>query len=214
MGKHRMIFLFDDFGGIREEDYGRLLESAGAGREKILSYQFGEDRMLSAVSSAVIRLMTGGAEVFTDPLGKPFAEGCAFNISHCRMCVAGVAFNGAGAAGIDAEPVREGFDSDILPFCFTGLERRQIETGRDSAEMFYRLWTLKESCVKAIGTGVRDLLRIEFDLTGNTIKCSDSRFCFYSFRHKNYRISACVGIENASALTPLKIISMEELRNA
>lgn len=92
-----------------------------------------------------------------DTNGKPFLPGLPdvhFNISHSgRMILCAV---DRRPVGVDVEEIR-GIDRDVAATCFTGRERKRLE-GREGEEWlneFYRLWTLKESYLKALGTGLR-----------------------------------------------------------
>lgn len=88
--------------------------------------------------------------------GKPYLidhPDIHFNISHSvdmAICVIS-----DKEIGCDIEKIRK-YDPDIALRCFSKKEMRYIEEGKDKDFAFTRIWTLKESFLKAIGTGLRD----------------------------------------------------------
>lgn len=86
--------------------------------------------------------------VCLDPMGKPNIEGISFNLSHAGIYVA-AAF-GAEAVGIDVEGAREA--SRRIADRFHPEEKAWYEQAGE--DMFYRLWTAKESVMKRDGRGI------------------------------------------------------------
>ena len=93
--------------------------------------------------------------------GKPYAivgdrtVPVSFNVSHSDAHGL-IAFAPSGRLGIDVEFRRENRDFDgIAERVFGATERRAVEgaTGSDKVLLFYRLWTMKEALIKALGTG-------------------------------------------------------------
>ena len=93
------------------------------------------------------------AEIAIGKNGKPFLKGVKdvhFNLSHSGdivMCAVS-----DGEVGCDIENVRNG-RVEVAERFFTVAEREFIELG-DKNERFFRLWTLKESFIKANGAGL------------------------------------------------------------
>lgn len=116
--------------------------------------------------------------------GKPYFpehEKMHFNISHTgNMAVCAL---GETELGVDIErirPVRESMQNRVL----TEREREWIWQQKNTAEAFIRLWTLKESYIKATGQGLRtELSLIEFSIRGTKegekIACSREGFFFW-----------------------------------
>ena len=97
--------------------------------------------------------------------GKPFAlvdgrpAALCFNVSHSAPHGL-IAFAPAGSprrwVGVDAEVRRPGRDFDgIAERVYGPGERAALSAarGEDKIRLFYRLWTLKEAIIKALGTG-------------------------------------------------------------
>ncbi|MBO5279442.1 MAG: 4'-phosphopantetheinyl transferase superfamily protein [Lachnospiraceae bacterium] len=116
--------------------------------------------------------------------GKPYFpeyENVHFNISHTgNMAVCAL---GETELGVDIErirPVKEAMQNRVL----TEREREWLLQKSDMAEAFIRLWTLKESYIKATGQGLRtELSSIEFTIRetseGEEIVCSREGFYFW-----------------------------------
>lgn len=128
--------------------------------------------------------------VFSKP-NKPRSSSPAyhFNISHSGNAVAAVISD--SEVGIDIEEVGE-IRERIMRKCLSERERELVT----SAEAFYRLWTLKEAYLKALGTGItRRLDTLEFSLS-ERIACTDSGRLvdarFYSGIHDGYAVAVCV----------------------
>ena len=93
--------------------------------------------------------------------GKPFARvdgapsSASFNVSHSgRHGLIG--FAKEDGLGVDLEVRRPGRDFDGIGSRVYGpAERRALSAaaGRAKADLFYRLWSLKEALIKALGTG-------------------------------------------------------------
>ena len=79
---------------------------------------------------------------------KPIKDGVFFNISHSHGLV--VFVEADSPIGIDVEKVRN-VDDKLKRFVSSDEEFDGIKTNED----FFKVWTSKESLVKAEGTGVR-----------------------------------------------------------
>ena len=127
--------------------------------EALLRHALGELHGLPA------RAVTPAAE----PGGKPRLPewpGIHFNLSHSGSWVACAVHH--GPVGIDVEAVRTRdplpADRVMAPAELLRYSRMPAPAARD---FFYRLWTLKESLLKAMGTGLNlDPRRIALDFDG------------------------------------------------
>lgn len=103
-------------------------------------------------------------------LGKPFLNEYSdifINLSHCSgLAVCAV---GENSLGIDCEGVREVRRGVVRRVC-TGSEAQEIENAENPDLAFTRLWTLKESFVKAVGRGISyPMKKAAFSLQGDEI---------------------------------------------
>lgn len=86
--------------------------------------------------------------------GKPYLKNYPdvfFNISHCHeLAVCAV---GSFELGVDTENIRA-YSSKAVKRAFSDREIEILEKSKNKDETFFRIWTLKESFVKAIGIGI------------------------------------------------------------
>lgn len=95
-------------------------------------------------------------EIFYTPKGKPFfknKENYFFNISHSSSII--VCATSCYTVGVDVENIRK-ISNNISKRYFTENENKYLETFdiAEYPEKFIQLWTLKESYLKAKGTGL------------------------------------------------------------
>lgn len=86
--------------------------------------------------------------------GKPYLKGydkVFFNISHCRE-IAVCAIEDT-VVGVDVENIRQRLKR-VMQRTYSEREIEYVECSENPDEMFFRIWTLKESFVKALGIGI------------------------------------------------------------
>lgn len=136
--------------------------------------------------------------------GKPYLVGVQnlyFNLSHSEdmvMCVIS-----DQEAGCDVEKIAA-FDKDLADYVMTKKELEQIYNFSDQKEqqvMFFRLWTLKESYMKATGLGLK-LEPGTFAMTVNkngicvTPPADDRKFYFKEYFMGDEYCFSCCSLEN------------------
>ncbi|MCH5186031.1 MAG: 4'-phosphopantetheinyl transferase superfamily protein [Oscillospiraceae bacterium] len=129
--------------------------------------------------------------------GKPYLKNIPlfFNISHCRGLAACAVHT--SEIGIDAENIRE-YKPGILKRVLTPGELAYFNECENKDEIFFRLWTLKESYIKNIGMGLAfPLGNIEFDISDiRNIKSSDGGKKFGQISVGEYIVSVCVDTDS------------------
>ncbi len=101
-------------------------------------------------------LPSGDKHIMQNRFGKPMFKASGFgyfNLSHSgRWLVCAV---DKQMVGIDVEQCRTDIDFEIMNF-FSHAEKNYINDGgrKNKLTRFYRIWTLKESYLKALGTGL------------------------------------------------------------
>ena len=120
--------------GIRKAD----IEFA----ESVLTEAKRKERLLSAYLK---RKYVG--EWKTQGNGKPYSENVFFNVSHCDGAVV-IALSDR-EVGVDIERVRA-VKSDLTQYVVGSAEKSKINSHED----FFKVWTGKESLVKAEGNGI------------------------------------------------------------
>ena len=111
-------------------------------------------------------------------LGKPhipeeqFGSKVHINLSHSANLIA-CAISAAGRIGIDLEKVRPLQDLDGIATRFFSAPEYRLITLAEASEklgLFYTIWTLKESFIKAVGKGLSmPLDNFWFKLPGGTL---------------------------------------------
>lgn len=128
--------------------------------------------------------------------GKPFlAENpdIQYNLSHgdgISACIVG-----ENECGIDCERVRT-YHVNVVKKAFSEAEKALIESAEEGEKdlIFFRLWTLKESYIKALGTGLSyPLAKAEFILDGDRISVHPEGFRFrqYILQKGKFVVAVC-----------------------
>ncbi|MGN0181989.1 MAG: 4'-phosphopantetheinyl transferase family protein [Candidatus Ornithomonoglobus sp.] len=142
--------------------FGRLYNAASRRRrEKTDKFLFRKDKMLSLAAEALLRKALADIGIRHFELeygrnGKPYIrdKNIFFNLSHSEdtvMCAVS-----EREIGADVEKVTD-IDIEIAKRFFHCSEYEMIirkQTNEEKYDMFFRLWTLKESFVKATGLGM------------------------------------------------------------
>lgn len=144
--------------------------------------------------------------------GKPYFKNSKyfFNTAHSgkyAICVIS-----DKEVGIDIEEIKD-YKAKVAERCFTPLENKYIEVTNDKVDLFYRLWTLKESYVKCIGSGLCISLN-SFSLVAkdnNIVIEGKDNYQFYEKKFENYRIAWCVNVnfnEKEKYVSTIKVLSL------
>lgn len=129
-------------------------------------------------------------------LGKPsLAEHpeIHYNLSHANGIAACMVSD--CECGIDCENVRD-FRPNVMKRAFSDKEREMVEKAPESEKnlLFFRLWTLKEAYVKALGIGISyPMNTAEFSFDGENIitEIKGFRFRQYILKGGRYVVSLC-----------------------
>ncbi len=169
-------------------------------REKIKHY-FSEDVNLKRKDSVLSKLLL--CEVLKEKFNlseylidvdeneKPFIKNSdiQFNLSHSEkyaLCVCGY-----GKVGCDIQIIKE-FNEKISKRFFTEKEHKMLLESENKDLDFTRLWTLKESVLKCIGTGISGGLdSFDFSEYYKQDEFSAYGFCFKTELLSGYVQSVC-----------------------
>ena len=81
-----------------------------------------------------------------------------FNISHSDEFVI-LAMSNRLRVGIDIEKIRD-IDIDLISYnCFSNKEKKYLKEKNDKLVNFFKIWTLKESYLKALGCGLVEKIK-------------------------------------------------------
>lgn len=168
-------------------------------RKGIYKYKLEGDQKRQMISKVMRKVLIGGyLDLLPEKLvfienefRKPFLHGIHdlhFNISHSGNLVMFV-FS-TKCCGIDVEPIISGFDyNPLLPTSFTPPETKVILESKNPLREFIRLWTIKESLIKATGDGLTDIVKEINGLEGQR-----ELPVGFDFKNKNWtNLSYCMG---------------------
>ena len=161
--------LYVNISQASEEDYRRLYERASQERrERADRYLRREDALRCVTAEALLRYATGRTDlsVAHTPEGKPYltdAPDFHFSLTHSGDYVA-IAY-GPSPVGVDIEQIRhDGIRPGIAQRFFTPAEQAFATT----PEKFFQIWSMKESYLKFLGTGLAYPLQ-SFDVLAEPI---------------------------------------------
>ena len=200
-----------DASSLKDEDlYKKLYRSLDARRRaKADRFLFPKDKRLCVGAGALLMhaLQEENILDFSIALhanGKPYLVGeqnLYFNLSHAEdmvMCVIS-----DQEAGCDVEKIAA-FDKKLADYMMTQKEIKQIYSFLDQKEqqvMFFRLWTLKESYMKATGLGLKlepgtFAMTVEKDRICAMPPADDRDFYFKEYFMGDEYCFSCCSLEN------------------
>lgn len=179
---------------------GACLQMSALRQEKIARFRFERDRRLSLGAGVALDLALGAvglrestATMSQNAQGKPFLreiQGLHFNLAHSGHYAA-CALSEEQEVGVDVEAIQPAEDALIQRVC-TGRERAHLGAlpSPEREGQFCRLWTVKESYMKLLGTGLSLAPeRLEINFAAPTSIRQDGAPCRASFAH--WRLEDC-----------------------
>ena len=166
-------------------------------RQKIAAFRFDKDKRLCLGAGILLAAAVQGGEKEPEYLvsahGKPYFEDgrICFNLSHSgTLAVCAVSDREVGA---DVQQYRH-FEDNLIRFVFQPGEVQRIyacETPEQRDILCTRLWTVKESIMKYLGTGIGLApKKIRLDMNGAiSAQCSDLSLEKLHFTH--YQPDGC-----------------------
>ena len=140
----------------RKFPQGRLTSGPAAERRR---QSAGAWALLEQVLRREYALELAALEIGETVHKKPVCISCPplfFNLSHCDGLAACIVAD--RPVGVDCETVRP-FSKGVMERVCSPAEQGGILTAQEPEQAFYQHWTLKESFVKAVGTGLSFSLR-------------------------------------------------------
>jgi 4'-phosphopantetheinyl transferase len=119
---------------------------------KMQSYRNADDRLRCLAGGLLIERIAQGQEILYNENGKPFfPDGPYFSLSHSGHFVC-LAVSSTAPVGLDIEIRRE---EDFVGMGKTAFHPVELAflLQQPTADLFYYIWTAKESYAKMIGTG-------------------------------------------------------------
>ncbi len=160
-------------------------------REKTLRLKSSGDRRRSLGAELLLEKAVGHCGYSLSANGKPFfPDGVCFSLAHCgdyALCAVSDA-----PVGADIELAR----TDSLRLAerfFLPDEAELVRSSQSPDDEFCRLWTLKESYIKAAD------LRLG-DVRGFSVVQGVEGYIFHSIRHGGYHIGCCVNARDTGSI--------------
>ena len=213
-----MIKIYTFNAAVLEDDtvFDQYLKDASPfRRRKIESLRTRRDKNLSLGATIAIDLglrdyglRERDMEYDKNPYGKPYFKDYPeiyFNVSH-SAATALAAFSNR-PVGCDIEKMREA-NLKVAERFFHAEEKKYILSLTDPAPAFWRLWTLKESFLKALGTGMGvPMNSFRISLQGDRAEVfqtvDEHEYSFYEYTKDNYRIAVCETLQRGNRTFPL-----------
>ena len=171
------------------------LDNIARGQKKAAETQFGRDT-LNAALNCVYQLDLANMDIGVHDHGKPYfinRGDIHFNISHSGGYAAAAVCD--YPVGVDIQIIKGVSDRVIEKIC-SDKERQFVESFPDRDRAFMRLWSLKESYIKAIGLGMTySMKNVNFSLNGCDVQTGrfSNKEGFYTLRdYGKYILAACV----------------------
>ncbi|WP_026485866.1 4'-phosphopantetheinyl transferase family protein [Caldanaerobius polysaccharolyticus] len=168
-------------------------------RPEIAMQRLVADILVRSLVQKHLSIKNSRIEIKVNNHGKPYIPGADnfhFNISHSHQWV--VCAVDDKPIGVDVELIKP-VDFNIAKRFFCDEEYKSLmeKDGLERLHYFYTLWTLKESYLKAIGTGMAISLRsFSIKLDGDKITLenpTEFRDCYFMTYDidANYKLSVC-----------------------
>ena len=180
-------------------------------QEKINRIKFDSDKRLSLGAGILLKMALGeyaeGA-MLKNEHGKPYIPDCPlkFSISHSGNYA--VVATAECEIGCDIQEIKAEPSMKIADRFFRKSEQDYI-LGGDSEERFFRLWVLKESYIKALGTGLAtplDSFEIAFENDKPYIK-ENSDYSLAEFHIADgYRFAVCAKGSPAFSIKRIELL--------
>jgi 4'-phosphopantetheinyl transferase len=173
---------------------------------EIKKYMRWQDRQNHLFSKLLLRKALNNLNLPIDLLetfsysknGKPYVGGTVeFSMSH-SWPYAVIAVSIVNKIGIDIEKVQQNIDLNNFIDIFTKKEIQAINQSKDVGEIFFKIWTRKESFLKAIGTGFL-IAPKQFACLDKVINHDGKKWSIYDIKFQNdIAISLATELEKPS----------------
>ena len=183
-----------------------------ARRTRIGTYVQPADQVRCLVAGLLLRKVCGvtdDSQLYFGEQGKPYLKNgdTYFNISHSGDYVVLVTAN--GEIGVDIEKIASA-DNAVADRCFTAEERMWMQSQKND-EVFFTIWTAKESVMKGTGLGLslppETFCVLPLDTSPHRI---DGRVWFLDWLVYNGHV-ICAAIQGKAGKRECAIVSPDEL---
>lgn len=173
-------------------------------KEKALKYVHENDRYLSLGAGYLLKKYLPKGEIKENENGKPYLDnGPYFNISHSRDYVV-LAISNTRALGVDIEYI-DSNRVDAIGYVLTS-EEKDIK----DSETLFRIWSNKESLIKCISSGLKDIKDVSGLPLEGVRKVNDECYYTKSAIYDNYALSVTLKGKEPFEINKIIIDYLEE----
>lgn len=188
------IYLLDTSPLLDEFTFNKYYNGCSDYRKKkinVLKNEADRMRSLGAEIALAYGMRQSGASTYSiahATSGKPYAENCdiQFSLSHSGSFAA--AALAESDIGIDIETPRK-VDLKLAERYFSPDERERLNTSQDAEHEFLRIWTRKESLLKAAGIGIATPL-CDLCVLNNKVEFNGIDYAIITVCQEDYFLSA------------------------
>ena len=124
-------------------------------KEKAMKFVQEKDRLLSLGAAYLLKKYLPEGDIKETKSGKPYLEGGPyFNVSHSNALVT-LALSYTRDVGVDAELIDES-RVDAISYVLKGEEKKISDP-----KALFQIWSNKESLIKCISTGLKDIKSVD-----------------------------------------------------
>lgn len=156
------VYIFKDLYNVKKEDINELTKLIpNYRREKASTYKFELDRILCVTAFLLLKYILRtefsireDVELIYGDFGKPYIKNyneIYFNLSHCKRGI--VCAVSRYEVGVDVQDIQE-YDEGIAQMACNDEELELLKNSINKQELFCKMWTIKESYIKADGRGM------------------------------------------------------------
>lgn len=177
-------------------------------RQKIDRFRMAKDKRLSLAAGVLFGeglkeygISEKQVRVAEKESGKPYLldyPDIYFNISHSEKKVLVVFSDVEIGCDIEYAAEMKGLELAEKFFCRSEYDYIVRQSKKEQAAAFYRLWTLKESFLKATGLGLKlplnhFCIRIEEEIQVEQ-QINKKKYCFKEWREEEYQAAICMSV--------------------
>lgn len=124
--------------------------------------------------------------------GKPYLKNNDFYFNKSYSYDLGILIINENECGVDIEKIHK-YDDVMAKRILSACEYNFVNSKKNKDYFFTLLWTLKESYLKCIGTGINTKLNSISFVQNNKLLFNNFGYKFRIIKIKNYVISICLG---------------------
>ena len=160
-------------------------------RDKIRRLAHDGAKRQSLAAGLLLAGIFPNAEIKTGEYGKPYIENEHFNLAHSGNYVI-LAVSDSYDIGCDIERLKNVDYEKLAGTVFHENEREMLRNTDNKQDLFFELWTKKESFMKCIGEGFHfPPGTLDLTLNPDKVAYNDKTYFFKEYMLSGYKIMLC-----------------------